>query len=124
MNALRTLDDLDVSGKKVLVRIDLNVPLQDGAVSDASRIESVAPTLTELSRKGARVIVLSHFGRPKGRVIPAMSLAPIAPHLSAALNGREIAFVADCIGEEARRVVDGLCDGDVAIGTLCRRYRP
>ena len=115
MNALRTLDDLDVSGKKVLVRIDLNVPLQDGAVSDASRIESVAPPLTELSRKGARVIVLSHFGRPKGRVIPAMSLAPIAPHLSAALNGREIAFVADCIGEEARRVVDGLCDGDVAL---------
>ena len=115
MGALKTLDDLDVGGKKVLVRVDLNVPLQDGEVSDASRIESVAPTLAELAEKGARVIALSHFGRPKGRVVPAMSLAPIAPHLSAALDGRAIAFAADCIGEEAHRVVESLGDGDVAL---------
>ncbi len=115
MGALRTLDGLDVRGKKVLVRVDLNVPLQDGEVSDASRIESVAPTLAELAEKGARVIALSHFGRPKGRIVSAMSLAPLAPHLSAALDGRDIDFAADCIGEEARRVVDGLGDGDVAL---------
>lgn len=115
MNALKTLDDLDVGGKKVLVRVDLNVPLEYGEVSDESRIESVAPTLVELAEKGARVIILSHFGRPKGRVVPAMSLAPIAPYLSTALGGRKIAFATDCIGEAAQRVVNSLNDGDFAL---------
>jgi len=115
MSTLRTLDNFDVNGKKILVRIDLNVPLQDGTVSDTSRIESVVPTLEELSRKGARVIALSHFGRPKGRVLKAMSLAPIVPHLSAAMNGRKIVFSADCIGEKAHHVVNNLRNGDIAL---------
>ncbi|MDP7642493.1 MAG: phosphoglycerate kinase [Alphaproteobacteria bacterium] len=115
MSDFRKLDDLDVSGRKVLVRVDLNVPLSEGEVSDASRIESVAPTLVELAEKGARVIVLSHFGRPKGRAVPAMSLKPIAPHLSAALGGRAVAFAPDCIGAEARAVVEALDDGEVAL---------
>ncbi|MBT5676217.1 MAG: phosphoglycerate kinase [Rhodospirillaceae bacterium] len=115
MSAFRTLDDLKVSGKKVLVRADLNVPITDGAVSDSSRIDSVAPTLVELADKGAKVIVLSHFGRPKGRRVPAMSLAPLAPHVSAALGGRNVAFAPDCVGSEARQVVEALGDGDVAL---------
>lgn len=115
MSAFRTLDDLDVSGKKVLVRTDLNVPVAEGDVSDTSRIDSVAPTLLELSDKGAKVIVLSHFGRPKGRALAAMSLAPLAPHVSAALGGRDVAFAPDCIGDEARQVVDALGNGDVAL---------
>ncbi|MDP6818787.1 MAG: phosphoglycerate kinase [Alphaproteobacteria bacterium] len=115
MSAFSNLDDLDVSGKKVLVRVDLNVPLSEGGVRDASRIESVAPTLVELAENGARVIVLSHFGRPKGRAVPAMSLEPIAPHLSATLGGRAVAFAPDCIGAEARAVVEGLNDGEVAL---------
>ena len=115
MRSFRTLDDISVSGKRVLVRVDLNVPFSEGKVSDTSRIESIAPTLLELANKGARVIALSHFGRPKGRVTPAMSLKPVVPHLSTALGGCEIAFGADCIGAEARRVVDSLNAGDLAL---------
>src|ERR1700759_101698 len=76
--AFRTLDDLQVKGKRVLVRADLNVPVADGKVTDATRIERQAPTLRELAEKGAKVIVLSHFDRPKGKVVPSISLAPIA----------------------------------------------
>ena len=115
MSAFRTLDDIEVSGRKVLVRVDLNVPIAEGEVSDTSRIDSVAPTLVELADKGAKVIVLSHFGRPKGRVVPAMSLAPLAPYLSTALGRRTVAFAPDCIGDEARHVVDALGNGDVAL---------
>ncbi len=115
MRSFRTLDDIKVSGKRVLVRVDLNVPFSVGEISDTSRIESIAPTLLELADKGARVIVLSHFGRPKGRVTPAMSLEPVVPHLSSALGGSEIAFAPDCIGAEARRVVDSLGAGDIAL---------
>src|SRR5665213_4391489 len=82
MTNFRTLDDLDVKGKRVLVRDDLNVPMKDGHVTDASRIERQAPTIKELSDKGAHVIVLSHFDRPKGKVVPSMSLKPIAPALA------------------------------------------
>jgi len=115
MSSFRTLDDIEVSGKRVLVRADLNVPFAEDEVSDTSRLESVAPTLVELADKGAKVIVLSHFGRPKGRVTPAMSLEPVVPHLSAAMGGREIAFAPDCIGPEAARVVGGLNAGEVAL---------
>lgn len=109
-----TIDDLTVAGKRVLVRGDLNVPLKDGKVSDATRIERLLPTLRELIAKGARVVVLSHFGRPKGKVVPEMSLAPVADALSRAL-GRPVAFVRDCVGDAARKVVDGLGDGEVAL---------
>src|SRR4051812_42165171 len=100
----RTLDDLEVKGKRVLVRVDLNVPMREGQVADALRIERQAPTLRELAEKGARVIVLSHFDRPNGKVVPSLSLKPLAPALAAALK-RPVAFAPDCIGENAQAAV-------------------
>ncbi|MDP6829611.1 MAG: phosphoglycerate kinase [Alphaproteobacteria bacterium] len=108
---MRTLDDLTLSSARVLVRVDLNVPMQDGRVSDSTRIDRAAPTLAELSDKGAKVIVLSHFGRPKGTVVPEMSLAPLAGPLGAAL-GRPVAFAAM---DGAAEAVAGMQDGDVLL---------
>jgi phosphoglycerate kinase len=110
-----TLDDLDLEGRRVLVRGDLNVPVAGGAVTDATRIERLAPTLRELCGKGARVVVMSHFGRPKGEVVPEMSLKPVVPALSAALGGVAVAFAPDCVGAAAAEVVDGLAPGGVAL---------
>ena len=110
----KTIDDLKVAGKRVLVRGDLNVPVKDGKVSDATRIERLVPTLRDLMDRGARVVVLSHFGRPKGKAVPDMSLAPVADALSQAL-GRPVAFAPDCVGDAAKKVVDGLKDGEVAL---------
>jgi phosphoglycerate kinase len=110
----RTLDDLDVHGKRVLVRLDLNVPMKDGKVTDATRIERQAPTVLELSEKGARVILLSHFERPGGKVVPEMSLKPVAPALSQVL-GRPVAFAEDCVGPVAERAVATLKDGDILL---------
>ncbi len=115
MTRFTTLDELAVSGKRVLVRADLNVPMREGRVADATRIVRLAPTLTELSSKGARVIVLSHFGRPKGGPDPSLSLAPLAPALSAAMGGVRVAFAADCIGPVAERAVAALKDGEVLL---------
>jgi len=115
MSRFQTLDDIDVSGKRVLVRADLNVPMQDGVVTDATRIERLAPTLAELQRKGAKVIVMSHFGRPKGKPDPAFSLRPLVVPLSKALGGAPVAFATDCIGQPAEDVVKGLRDGQVAL---------
>jgi phosphoglycerate kinase len=114
MPNFKTLDDLNVKGKRVLVRADLNVPMKDGKVTDASRIERQAPTIKELSDKGARVIVLSHFDRPKGKVVPSMSLAPIAPALSKEL-GKPVAFADDCVGDVAKNAVAKLKDGDIVL---------
>ncbi len=114
MTAFKTLDDLDVADKRVLVRADLNVPMREGAVGDTTRIDRLVPTLTELSKRGARVVVLSHFGRPKGQVVADMSLSPVADPLAEAL-GRSVAFATDCIGDTAKSVVDGLGAGDVAL---------
>ncbi len=108
------LDGVDVAGKRVLVRVDLNVPLRDGKIGDMTRIERVAPTLTELADKGARVVVLAHFDRPQGKVVPAMSLAPLADALGRVL-GRDVAFAGDCVGAGAASVVGGLRDGGVAL---------
>jgi len=110
----KTLDDMTVAGKRVLVRGDLNVPVRDGKVSDATRIERLLPTIRDLAAKGAKVVVLSHFDRPKGKVVPEMSLAPVADALSRAL-GKPVAFARDCIGDAAKAVVDGLGDGEVAL---------
>ncbi|HJW42798.1 MAG TPA: phosphoglycerate kinase [Rhizomicrobium sp.] len=110
----RTLDGLDVRGKRVLVRADLNVPMKDGQVTDASRIERQAPTIAELAGKGAKVIVLSHFDRPKGKVVPSMSLAPIAAPLSRVL-GKPVAFAADCVGDVANDAVAKLKDGEILL---------
>ena len=110
----RTLDDLNVKGKRVLVRTDLNVPMEDGKVTDDTRIERQAPTIRELADKGARVIVLSHFDRPKGRKVPAMSLKPLVGPLSDAV-GRKVVFADDCIGAVAEKAVAALNDGDVLL---------
>src|ERR1700760_3749839 len=98
----RTLDDLQVKGKRVLVRADLNVPMEDGKVTDATRIQRQAPTIRELAEKGARVIVLSHFDRPKGKVVPSRSLKPLVGPLSDAV-GRKVTFADECIGEVAEK---------------------
>jgi phosphoglycerate kinase len=110
-----TLDDLDVRGKRVLVRADLNVPVKDGAVTDATRIERLVPTVTALLDKGAAVVLMSHFGRPDGKRDPKSSLRPVLEPLRRALGGRPVAFAEDCVGEEARRVVDALAPGQVAL---------
>ncbi len=114
MNNFRTLDDLDVKGKRVLVRADLNVPVKDDVVTDATRIERQAPTIKELADKGAKVIVLSHFDRPKGKVVPSMSLKVLVQPLSEAV-GRKVAFAEDCVGEKAKSAVGGLKNGDVLL---------
>ena len=107
MNNFRTLDDLDVKGKRVLVRADLNVPVSGGKVTDATRIARQAPTIRELAEKGARVIVLSHFDRPKGKVVPSMSLKILVQPLSDAV-GRKVAFAGDCVGPVAEAAVAAL----------------
>jgi phosphoglycerate kinase len=107
----RTLDDADVNGKRVLVRVDLNVPMHDGKVSDASRIERNAPTIIELADRGAKVILLSHYGRPKGRD-PKESLKPVVAAI-ARIIGRPIGFADDCIGEVAEAAVARLKPGDI-----------
>ena len=114
MAAYRTLDDLDAAGKRVLVRVDFNVPMQDGAVTDATRIERALPTITELSKAGAKVLLLSHYGRPKGSPIPEMSLKPVAAALAARLGGA-VEFAGDCVGEAAAKTVAAMRDGDVAL---------
>ena len=115
MAAFKTLDDIgDVKGRRVLVRVDLNVPVADGRVSDTTRIERVAPTIDELSRKGAKVILLAHFGRPKGAPSPEFSLDPIA-HTVSAMIGKPVAFAADCIGAEAAGAVAKMKDGDILL---------
>lgn len=114
MAPFRTLDGLAVKGRRVLVRADLNVPVRDGRVTDATRLERQAPTIRELADKGARVIVLSHFDRPKGKVVPSMSLQALAAPL-AGLVGRTVAFAPDCIGPEAEKAVAALKDGNVLL---------
>jgi phosphoglycerate kinase len=110
----RTLDGLEVKGRRVLVRADLNVPVHDGKITDITRIERVSPTIRELSDKGAKVIVCSHFARPKGKRVPEMSLAPLAPALGEIL-GRRVRFAEDCIALPAQQGVDLLRDGDVLL---------
>ena len=114
MPAFRTLDEVELRGKRVLVRVDFNVPMQDGEVTDATRIERAAATLKELMGKGAKVVALSHFGRPKGKRESSMSLRPIAGALGGVL-GTEVAFAEDCIGEPARKAVEALPEGGVAL---------
>ncbi|MFT9296205.1 MAG: phosphoglycerate kinase [Acetobacter orientalis] len=109
-----TLDTLDPRGKRVLLRVDLNVPMKDGVISDLTRIERVVPTIAELANKGGRVIVLSHFDRPKGKVVPGLSLQPIATALATAL-GKPVSFAHDCIGPDAEAAAASLQDGEVLL---------
>ena len=115
MARFRTLEDLEVAGRTVLVRLDLNVPMKDGEVADATRIERSVPTVKELLDKGAKVVVLAHFGRPKGKREPSMSLAPLAQPLGQALGGTPVQFAEDCIGEPAQRAVEALRPGEVLL---------
>jgi len=110
----RTLDDLKVAGKRVIVRVDFNVPIKDGKVTDATRIDRVVPTLRELADKGARIVLLAHFGRPDGKIVSSMSLAPVAAPLSQAL-GRPVLFAPDCIGQVAQAAVQSLHDGEIVL---------
>lgn len=115
MPAFKTLDDLnDISGKRVLVRVDLNVPVADGKVTDATRIERVAPTILELSNKGAKVILLAHFGRPKGEPVADMSLSLIVPAVQDVL-GKPVQFGNDCIGDAVAEAVGKMANGDILL---------
>src|SRR5215472_16169060 len=100
-----TLDEADVRGKRVLVRVDLNVPVENGKVADTTRIERVAPTIREIADKGGKVILLSHFGRPKGPDSITEALKQMVAAVAAAL-GRPVGFVPDCFGEEARVAIN------------------
>jgi phosphoglycerate kinase len=114
MPRFKSIDQADVAARRVLVRADLNVPMKDGRVTDTTRIERLIPTLKDLLAKNAKVIVLSHFDRPKGKRVPEMSLRPLAPAL-AKLLGQDVAFADDCIGSPAVQVVGALKPGQVAL---------
>ena len=114
MPRFRTLDDLSPAGKRVLLRADLNLPVRDGRITDRTRIERLSPTIRELAEAGGRVIVCSHFDRPKGKRVPEMSLHPMVEALATAL-GRPVAWADDCIGPAAEAAAAALQDGDVLL---------
>ena len=114
MSAFRTLDQADVKSKRVLLRVDLNLPMDNGRITDATRIERIAPTIQELVKKGARVILLAHFGRPKNGPDEANSLKGIAAALPEHLS-MPVAFASDCIGAVAEEAVAKMKDGDVLL---------
>ena len=122
LSRVRTIDGVDVQGKRVLVRVDFNVPIEGGAVADATRITRVLPTIAKLAREGAKVVVLSHLGRPKGVMSPETSLRPVAEKMRELMLGTTVRFVGDCIGEEAKRGVGALNPGDVAVLENLRFY--
>jgi phosphoglycerate kinase len=112
--SFRTLDGVDVAGKRVLLRADLNVPVRDGKITDLTRLERLTPTIRELVGNGAKVIVCSHFDRPKGKRVPEMSLAPVATALGEVL-GQRVRFAEDCIGVVAQQAVERMARGDVLV---------
>ncbi|MBO0663177.1 phosphoglycerate kinase [Jiella sp. MQZ9-1] len=114
MTQFKTLDDVDVAGKRVLLRVDLNVPMRDRVVTDRTRIDRVLPSIREIADNGGRVILLAHFGRPKGQPNPDMSLAPLAPVIAETL-GRPVGFSSDCIGPDAVAKTAEMRDGDVML---------
>lgn len=114
MGKLKTIDGVEVKGKRVLVRADLNVPVKGGKVTDATRIERLAPCIQDLAGKGAKVVLMSHFGRPKDGPDPEFSLKPVADKLADVL-GRPVRFVSDCIGAEAEAAVAAMAAGEVAV---------
>lgn len=117
----KSIDDLDVSGKRVLVRVDFNVPMRDGKITDPTRIERAMSTLSDLTSAGAKVVVLSHFGRPKGQVVPEMSLAPVADTLGAMANV-PVSFASDCVGEVATKAIDAAPAGSIIVLENVRFY--
>ncbi|MEM1399907.1 MAG: phosphoglycerate kinase [Pseudomonadota bacterium] len=115
MTDFNTIDDLEVAGRRVLLRGDINVPMQDGRVTDTTRLDRLAPTIAELSNRGAKVILLAHFGRPKGKVNKEFSLEPVVPALAASLGDRPVKFAADCIGPTAREAIAAMGDGEILL---------
>ena len=118
----RTLDDASLSGKRVLLRVDLNVPTENGKVTDATRIERVASTITEIADKGGKVILLAHFGRPKGARNEEYSLKPVAAAVSDVV-GRPVAFADDCIGQVAADAIAKMNNGDILVLENTRFYK-
>ena len=110
----KTLDDMDLAEKIVLVRVDINVPVEAGRVTDATRIEKIVPTIKDIQKKGGRPVLLAHFGRPKGKVVPEMSLKVTLPALEAAL-GQPVGFAEDCVGVAAKKAVAAMGPGDVLL---------
>jgi phosphoglycerate kinase (EC 2.7.2.3) len=112
--AWKTLDEVDLAGKVALVRVDINVPMENGKVTDATRIEKIVPTVRDILAKGGKPVLLAHFGRPKGQVVPEMSLAPLVPALQAAI-GAPVKFASDCVGGPAKEAVQALGAGEVLL---------
>ncbi len=112
--AFKTLDDMDFAGKTALIRVDINVPLENGVVTDATRIERILPTIRHVTEAGGKAVLLAHFGRPKGARVPEMSLGLVRPALEAAL-GQPVGFAEDCMGAPAKHAVAAMAAGDVVL---------
>ncbi len=112
--AWKTIDDLGLAGKTVLTRVDINVPMEGGAVTDTTRIDKIKPTVEDLIARGGKVVLLAHFDRPKGKVVPEMSLSHVKAALEASL-GRKVVFGADCVGEPAKAAIAAAAQGDVVL---------
>jgi phosphoglycerate kinase len=122
LDRLKTTEGIDVKGKRVLLRVDLNVPVKDGKVTDATRLERILPTIRGLAGRGARVVLISHFGRPKDGPDPKLSLKPVAARLGG-LMGTPVMFAADCVGDVARKAIAALKPGQVALLENLRFYQ-
>src|SRR5574343_2111130 len=112
--AWKTLDDVALAGKTVLVRVDINVPMEAGRVTDATRIEKIVPTVEDIIARGGKVVLLAHFDRPKGKVVPEMSLRHVLPALEAA-TGRKVVFGDDCVGDAAAAAIAAAGAGDIVL---------
>ena len=115
MSVVQTIDDIELRGKRVFVRVDFNVPLDaDGSVTDDSRVKAAIPTIHKLHKEGAKIILASHLGRPKGERVDSMSLSPVAPVLSEKLS-LPVTFLNDCVGEEVDRAVENMQEGQIIL---------
>ena len=112
--AWKTLDDIALAGKVVLTRVDINVPMDGGRVTDTTRIDRIVPTVEDIIARGGRPVLMAHFDRPKGKVVPEMSLAHVVPALETAL-GRKVVFAADCIGDVAKAAIASASPGEVVL---------
>merc|ERR1711969_70135 len=119
--AWKTLDDMELSGKRVLTRVDLNVPMDGGRITDTTRIDRIVPTLKDIVAAGGTPVLLAHFGRPKGAVVPEMSLRPVVAALEAA-SGLPVTFAADCRGPAAQAAIEAVAPGGVVLLENTRFY--